>query len=76
MDAPRAICNLGRLHLRAAWRHIGPSTEPPGSSGASHHQVNRRAVHRARDGQQGTDSRANANQGGPAVFGSGSRAGY
>lgn len=76
MDAPPAVCNLGRVRLRAAWRDVGPGPESPGASGRSNHPVNRGKLHRAPDGEQGADSRANANKGGPAVLGSSRRAGY
>ena len=75
MDAPPAVCNLGRVHLRIACHGIGSSTGPP-SAGASHHPVDRRAVHGARDGEQGADSRAYANQGGSALLRSSGRAGH
>jgi len=68
MDAPPAVCNLGRVRLRAAWRDVGPGPESPGASGPADHPVNRGTVHRALDGEQGADSRANANQSGPALF--------
>src|SRR5437762_14138521 len=47
MDAPRAVCNLGRVRLRAAWSDVGPGSESPGAAGPSDHPVNRGRVHRA-----------------------------
>src|SRR5437762_211667 len=66
--APPAVCNLGRVRLRAAWGDAGPGSESSGAAGPSDHPVNRGRVHRTLDGEQGADSRANANQSGPALF--------
>src|SRR5207244_2820619 len=76
MDAPPAVCNRGGVHLCVVWRRICPGARSSSGTGTSNHPLHRRAVRRARNGQQGTDSGAHAHKGGPALFQPGGRGGY
>src|SRR5262245_32050438 len=70
MDAPPAVCSLGRFFLRATWRdnRAGAGTSDGSAARASHHPLDRRGVHGPRHRQQGTHSRANEDESGPAIF--------